>query len=167
MKPYVKRGKNDAADAAAICEVMSRPRLDVGEEFDDPRTAQSAFRGGTIFALQRVDLKAILGNVDANSDIFPHGRPPSWWRSSNHLSALRCPLGGAVHIIKGDTASWHPLLKTRLRKSAPLSTWSVSGSPATGHGSVISRSRSQADLSKTECNRQRLVDRRDGASIVT
>src|SRR5271163_3666219 len=78
-----------------------RARLDVGEEFDDPGTAQSAFRGGTIFALQRVDLKAILGNVDANSDIFPHGRPPSWWRSSDHLSALRCPLGGAVHIIKG------------------------------------------------------------------
>src|ERR1700690_2850784 len=26
-KPYVKRGKNDAADAAAICEAMSRPEL--------------------------------------------------------------------------------------------------------------------------------------------
>jgi Transposase DDE domain group 1 len=78
----------------------SESTLDLGEEFDDPRTAQSAFRGGTIFALQRVDLKAILGNVDANSDIFPHGRPPSWWRSSDHLSALRCPVGGAVHIIK-------------------------------------------------------------------
>lgn len=25
VKPYVKRGKNDAADAAAICEAMSRP----------------------------------------------------------------------------------------------------------------------------------------------
>ena len=57
----------------------------------------------TIFALQRVGLKAILGDVDANSDIFPHGRPPSWWRSSDHLSALKCPLGGAVHIIKGGT----------------------------------------------------------------
>ena len=26
MKPYVARGKNDAADAEAICEAMSRPR---------------------------------------------------------------------------------------------------------------------------------------------
>ena len=26
-KPYVKRGKNDAADAAAICEAMSRPQM--------------------------------------------------------------------------------------------------------------------------------------------
>src|SRR5579859_1801791 len=25
VKPYVKRGKNDAADAEAICEAMSRP----------------------------------------------------------------------------------------------------------------------------------------------
>src|SRR5271156_2190679 len=71
-----------------------RARLDVGEEFDDPGTAQFAFRGGTIFALQRVDLKVILGDVDANSDIFPHGRPPSWWRSSNHLSALDAPTVG-------------------------------------------------------------------------
>jgi transposase len=27
VKPYVKRGKNDAADAAAICEAMSRPEM--------------------------------------------------------------------------------------------------------------------------------------------
>ncbi len=26
-KPYVKRGKNDAVDAAAICEAMSRPGM--------------------------------------------------------------------------------------------------------------------------------------------
>jgi transposase len=27
VKPYVKRGKNDAADAEAICEAMSRPTM--------------------------------------------------------------------------------------------------------------------------------------------
>ena len=27
MKPYVKRNKNDAADAEAICEAMSRPTM--------------------------------------------------------------------------------------------------------------------------------------------
>src|SRR5215471_15769836 len=27
VKPYVKRGKNDTADAAAICEAMSRPSM--------------------------------------------------------------------------------------------------------------------------------------------
>jgi transposase len=27
VKPYIKRGKNDAADAEALCEAMSRPRM--------------------------------------------------------------------------------------------------------------------------------------------
>ena len=27
IKPYVKRGKNDAIDASAICEAMSRPSM--------------------------------------------------------------------------------------------------------------------------------------------
>ena len=27
VKPYVDRGKNDAADAEAICEAMSRPKV--------------------------------------------------------------------------------------------------------------------------------------------
>ena len=27
VKPYVKRGKNDAADAAAICEAVARPTM--------------------------------------------------------------------------------------------------------------------------------------------
>ena len=27
VKPYVKRGKNDAADAEALCEAMSRPSM--------------------------------------------------------------------------------------------------------------------------------------------
>ncbi len=37
VKPYVKRGKNDAADAAAICEAMSRP----GMRFVPVKTAQN------------------------------------------------------------------------------------------------------------------------------
>jgi transposase len=37
VKPYVKRGKNDAADAAAICEAMSRP----GMRFVPAKSAES------------------------------------------------------------------------------------------------------------------------------
>ena len=36
VKPYVKRGKNDAADAAALCEAMSRPTM----RFVPAKTAQ-------------------------------------------------------------------------------------------------------------------------------
>ena len=37
VKPYIKRGKNDAADAEAICEAMSRP----GMRFVPPKSAES------------------------------------------------------------------------------------------------------------------------------
>lgn len=37
VKPYVKRGKNDAADAEAICEAMSRPAM----RFVAPKSAES------------------------------------------------------------------------------------------------------------------------------
>jgi transposase len=36
VKPYIKRGKNDAADAEAICEAMSRP----GMRFVPPKSAE-------------------------------------------------------------------------------------------------------------------------------
>src|SRR6266849_4462636 len=41
VKPYVKRGKNDAADAEALCEAMSRPvlGLDPGMRFVPVKTA--------------------------------------------------------------------------------------------------------------------------------
>jgi NAD(P)H dehydrogenase (quinone) len=76
-----------------------------------PGTAQFTFRGGTIFALQRVGLKGILGDVDANSDIFPHGRPSSWWRSSDHRAVVR-----HLHLLPG---SW---LGTEVWRTSPRPT---------------------------------------------
>jgi len=47
VKPYVQRGKNDAADASAICEAMSRPRM----RFVPGKTAeQQAARSSAIQA---------------------------------------------------------------------------------------------------------------------
>jgi transposase len=40
VKPYVARGKNDAADAEAICEAMSRPRVE--RRFVPVKTAEQA-----------------------------------------------------------------------------------------------------------------------------
>src|SRR5712691_4817270 len=42
VKPYVQRGKNDAIDAAALCEAMSRPvlGLDPGMRFVPVKTAE-------------------------------------------------------------------------------------------------------------------------------
>jgi transposase len=42
VKPYIKRGKNDAVDAEALCEAMSRPvlGLDPGMRFVPVKTAE-------------------------------------------------------------------------------------------------------------------------------
>src|ERR1700737_173960 len=42
VKPYIKRGKNDAVDAEALCEAMSRPvlGLDPGMRFGPVKTAE-------------------------------------------------------------------------------------------------------------------------------
>jgi transposase len=43
VKPYAKRGKNDAADAAAICEAMSRPNMRfVAVKSEDPQATLMA-----------------------------------------------------------------------------------------------------------------------------
>ena len=67
-----------------------RARLDLGEEFDDPRRAQSAFRGGTIFALQRLDLKQFLAmstpiRIYFRMDGLPLGGGPA--TTFRHLDA--------------------------------------------------------------------------------
>ena len=49
IKPYVKRGKNDAVDAAAICEAMSRP----GMRFVPPKSAE---RQAVLMLLKSRDL---------------------------------------------------------------------------------------------------------------
>ena len=41
IKPYVKRGKNDAVDAAAICEAMARPNMRKGRTYDRSRPSRS------------------------------------------------------------------------------------------------------------------------------
>ena len=44
IKPYVKRGKNDAIDAAAICEAMSRPAYGcAGQNRREPGGADDAW----------------------------------------------------------------------------------------------------------------------------
>ncbi len=47
-----------------------------------------ACHGGGAFACQRVDLKIILGQIDADPDKLFHGRSPSLWRSYDHALAL-------------------------------------------------------------------------------
>lgn len=44
VKPYVKRGKNDAADAEAICEAVTRPMRFVGIKTPEQQSAMMLHR---------------------------------------------------------------------------------------------------------------------------
>ena len=58
VKPYVKRNKNDAADAEALCEAMSRPTM----RFVAPKTADS--QAALMLAGMRDRLGLVVGRGD-------------------------------------------------------------------------------------------------------
>ena len=64
-KPYVKRGKNDAADAAAICEAMSRPNMRfVPVKSEDQQATLMAHKTRELLIKQRtMSVNALRGHL--------------------------------------------------------------------------------------------------------
>ena len=65
VKPYVRRGKNDAADAAAICEAVSRPSMRyVPIKSDEQQSLLIIHRARDLLVRQRTQLiNAIRGHL--------------------------------------------------------------------------------------------------------
>ena len=65
VKAYVKRGKNDAADAAAICEAVTRPSMRfVPVKTDDQQSALLLHRARELLVRQRTQLiNAVRGHL--------------------------------------------------------------------------------------------------------
>ena len=65
VKPYVKRGKNDAADAAAICEAMSRPNMRfVTVKSEDQQATLMAHKTRELLIKQRtMSVNALRGHL--------------------------------------------------------------------------------------------------------
>ena len=65
VKPYVKRGKNDAADAAAICEAMSRPNMRfVAVRSEDQHATLMAHKTRELLIKQRtMSVNALRGHL--------------------------------------------------------------------------------------------------------
>src|SRR3984957_10420846 len=65
VKPYVKRGKNDAADAAAICEAMSRPNMRfVAVKSEDQQATLMAHKTRKLLIKQRtMSVNALRGHL--------------------------------------------------------------------------------------------------------
>ncbi len=76
VKPYVKRGKNDAADAEAICEAVTRPTMRfVGIKSPEQQSAMMLHRVRLILSRQRTQLtNALRAHMAEFGIVVPIGR---------------------------------------------------------------------------------------------
>lgn len=76
VKPYVKRQKNDAADAEAICEAVTRPNMRfVPIKSPEQQSIMIAHRTRSILTRQRTQLSnAIRGHMSEFGLVAPQGR---------------------------------------------------------------------------------------------
>ena len=76
VKPYVKRGKNDAADAEAICEAVTRPTMRfVGIKSPEQQSAMMLHRVRLILNRQRTQLSnALRAHMAEFGIVAPIGR---------------------------------------------------------------------------------------------
>jgi len=76
VKPYVKRQKNDAADAEAICEAVARPNMRfVAIKSPEQQAIMIAHRTRSILTRQRTQLSnAIRGHMAEFGLVAPQGR---------------------------------------------------------------------------------------------
>ena len=76
VKPYVKRQKNDAADAEAICEAVTRPTMRFVEvKSPEPQSVMVLHRARLMLMRQRIQLSnAIRGHMAEFGLAAPIGR---------------------------------------------------------------------------------------------
>jgi transposase len=75
VKPYVKRGKSDAADAAAICEAVTRPTMRFVEvETPDQQAILALHRTRDLVVRQRTQtINMLRGQLAEFGIVFPQG----------------------------------------------------------------------------------------------
>jgi transposase len=75
VKPFVKRQKNDAADAEAICEAAQRPTMRfVAVKSEDSQAAAVIFRSRDLLVRQRTQLiNALRGHMGEFGLVVPQG----------------------------------------------------------------------------------------------
>ena len=75
VKPFVKRQKNDAADAEAICEAAQRPTMRfVAVKSEDSQAAAVIFRSRDLLVRQRTQLiNALRGHIGEFGVVVPQG----------------------------------------------------------------------------------------------
>jgi transposase len=106
VKPFVKRNKNDAVDAEAICEAAQRPNMRfVAIKSEEQQASALVFRTRDLLVRQRTQLiNAIRGHLTEYGWVAPKG--PS------HISVLGDLLNGEMGSSLPDAAT--PMFRTML-----------------------------------------------------
>lgn len=93
VKPFVKRQKNDAADAEAICEAAQRPTMRfVAAKSEEQQAAAMVFRGRDLVVRQRTQtINAIRGHLSEFGLVAAQG--------VFHIAKLVAAIEGADSII--------------------------------------------------------------------
>ena len=112
VKPFVKRQKNDAIDAEAICEAAQRPSMRfVAVKSEEQQAAWLAFRAHDLLVRQRTQLvNAIRGHLTEFGWVAPRG--------TSHMTRLAavkafCPqadspnscFGGGADVAPGPSSA--------------------------------------------------------------
>lgn len=87
MKPFVKRQKNDAADAEAICEAVQRPTMRfVVIKSEEAQASGVVFRARDLLVRQRIQIiNALRGHLSEYGIVVPQG-PAHVGRLVEHLT---------------------------------------------------------------------------------
>ncbi len=106
VKPFVKRNKNDAVDAEAICKAAQRPNMRfVAIKSEEHQASALVFRTRDLLVRQRTQLiNAIRGHLTEYGWVAPKG--PS------HIAVLRDLLDGEMGSSLPDAAT--PMFRTML-----------------------------------------------------
>ncbi|RWA95067.1 MAG: IS110 family transposase [Mesorhizobium sp.] len=98
VKAYVKRNKNDAADAEAICEAVTRPTMRfVAVKSADAQSFLMLHRARHLLVQQRTaQISAMREHLAEYGVVAPRGGPMSWSNRSSRQGRWAAPRDGAT-----------------------------------------------------------------------
>jgi transposase len=126
VKPYVRRGKNDAVDAAAICEAVSRPHMRfVAIKTEDQQEVLMVHKTRDLLLRERVRLSnALRGHLAEFGFVFPAGEagvreavtfvsdpkgslPPLAQKALQTLASHYLSIKKDIAALEKEIVAWH------------------------------------------------------------
>ena len=131
VRPFVKRQKNDAADAEAICQAAMRPAMRlVPVKCEGTQGTAMVFRVRELLIRQRTQaINAVRGHLTEFGRIVPQGAASTWTPvavvedldnalPADAIPTLQVPVSALAHL-EAEIAKLHAEIAQRARNSAP------------------------------------------------